>query len=109
MAKETESKFDTLENIKNHDLDIIINATSVGMHPNEAEIPIDPDVLKEGMIVMDTIYNPRETLLLKEAQKRGCKIVFGYKMLLYQGVRQYELYTGKKAPLEVMEKALLEQ
>jgi shikimate 5-dehydrogenase len=65
--------------------------------------------LRKGQIVFDIVYNPKETKLLKEAKKKGAKVIYGWEMLLYQGVAQFEIYTGKKAPVEVMRKILNEK
>jgi shikimate dehydrogenase len=86
--------------------DILINATSVGMSPKAGQSIIPKDLLHNGLIVFDTVYNPRETKLLAEARERGCAIVYGYKMLLYQAAMQFELFTGRQAPLAAMESAL---
>ena len=63
-------------------------------------------VRNEFITVFDTVYNPKETKLLVEAKEKGCTIVYGYKMLLYQAAMQFELFTGLKAPLAAMESAL---
>jgi shikimate dehydrogenase len=84
--------------------DILINATSLGMKGEEIE-GVD-EVLKEGILVMDLVYNPRETPLLRMARERGAEIVEGWKMLLHQGAFSFEIWTGRKAPIEVMEKVL---
>ncbi len=84
--------------------DIVINATTVGMEEDISPIPAD--FIDSHHTVFDIVYTPRETRLLRLARERGAKIVYGYKMVLYGGVRQFELFTGKKAPVEVMEKAL---
>jgi shikimate dehydrogenase len=55
---------------------------------------------------MDLVSNPKETTLLKEAKERGCKVVYGDRMLLWQGVLKFQLYTGVEPPIEVMEKAI---
>jgi shikimate dehydrogenase len=86
--------------------DILINATSVGMWPKANESIIPKDLLHNRLTVFDVVYNPKETRLLIEARERGCAVVYGYKMLLYQAARQFELFTGLKAPLTVMELAL---
>jgi len=91
------------------DFDIIINATSVGMKPLDNETPISVKNITDKQIVFDIVYAPYETKLLKEVKKRGAKIVRGIEMLLYQGIAQFELYTGKKAPEEVMRKVLYEK
>ncbi len=94
-----------------HDYDIVINTTPVGMKGSAAAgaSPLTAEELTKGQTVFDIVYNPAETPLLRLAKKRGCHIVLGYKMLLYQGVLQFELFTGKKAPVLEMEKALLAQ
>jgi shikimate dehydrogenase len=86
--------------------DILINATSVGMWPNVDQSIIPKDFLHNRLTVFDIVYNPRETRLIAEARERGCAVVYGYKMLLYQAARQFELFTGLKAPLAAMESAL---
>jgi len=90
------------------DADILIHATPVGMHPNEDKSIIPKEYLHPNLLVHDIVYNPWETKLVKEAKEGGCAIVLGYKMLLWQGVTQFELFTGvDKAPVEVMEEALI--
>jgi len=98
---------DEEKEIKN--CDIVINTTSVGMHPLEDKTPITVKYLTVSQIVFDIVYVPQETKLLKEAKKRGAKIIHGIEMLLFQGVAQFELYTGRKAPIKVMRKVLYEK
>jgi shikimate dehydrogenase len=86
--------------------DILINATSVGMPPETDQSIIPKELLHDRLVVFDIVSNPKNTRLLIEARKQGCVIVYGYKMLLYQAARQFELFTGLKAPLPVMESAL---
>ncbi len=86
--------------------DILINATPVGMWPKANQSIIPKELLHDGLTVFDTVYNPKETKLLIEARGKGCAIVYGYKMLLYQAAVQFELFTGHQAPLKVMESAL---
>ncbi len=86
--------------------DILINATPVGMWPKTSESIIPQNLLHNKLTVFDTVYNPKETRLLIEAREKGCAIVYGYKMFLYQAAMQFELFTGRKAPLKVMESAL---
>lgn len=107
LALEFHTTYDTFNNIEKIKLfDIILNATSVGMYPNEKECPIPIELLHAKHIVFDVIYSPYETRLLKEAKEKGAKIIHGLEMLLYQGTAQFELYTGKKAPEEIMRKIL---
>jgi 3-dehydroquinate dehydratase / shikimate dehydrogenase len=86
--------------------DVLINCTSVGMHPNIDETPFAENWLREGMVVFDTIYNPERTLLVKQARERGCKTITGVEMFVRQAARQFELFTGQPAPLETMRDAL---
>lgn len=86
--------------------DIIINATSVGM--NEDKSPVDKRFLNKNQTILDIVYSPRETKLIQDAKLKGAEVVYGYEMLLYQGVAQFELYTGRKAPVEAMKKVLEE-
>src|SRR3989344_8894265 len=90
------------------DFDIIINTTSVGMKPLENNMPIPAEFITNKQIVFDIVYVPFETKLLKEAKKRGAKIIHGIEMLLHQGTAQFEIYTGHKAPEKAMRKALLQ-
>jgi len=89
-------------------VDILINTTSVGMWPETNESIVPKELLHDRLTVFDVVYNPKETRLLTEAREKGCAIVYGYKMLLYQAAMQFELFTGWQAPLQVMERALTE-
>jgi len=86
--------------------DILINATPVGMWPETGRSIIPKELLHNRLTVFDIVYNPRKTRLLMEARERGCAVVYGYKMFLYQAAGQFELFTGLKAPLPTMESAL---
>lgn len=86
--------------------DVLINCTSVGMHPEVDQTPFAANWLREGMVVFDTVYNPERTLLIKQARERGCATVTGVEMFVRQAARQFELFTGRPAPLEVMREAL---
>ncbi len=84
--------------------DILVNCTSVGMHPNVDESPVHASFLKPGMVVMDTVYTPETTLLIKEARARGCVVQTGLDMFVRQAAHQFQLFTGHPAPLEGMRK-----
>lgn len=86
--------------------DVLINATSVGMQPNEEALPLEADLLSNFQVVMDIVYAPLETRLLREAAARGCKTVPGSTMLLYQATAQWRLWLGEEPPVEVMRAAL---
>ena len=87
--------------------DVLIDATPLGMHPNISDEPIvKADMMDEDLVVFDAVYNPNETVLIKEVIKANAKPVYGIKMLLYQGAESFKIWTGKTAPVDVMEKAL---
>jgi shikimate dehydrogenase len=90
-------------------VDILINSTSVGMHPNVDSSSVPTDFLRSDLCVMDIIYNPLETKLLKDAKSVGAKVVSGLEMLIYQGAVAFEIWTNCPAPVEVMRKAALNQ
>jgi shikimate dehydrogenase len=91
------------------DVDILVNATSVGMQPNVSQSLIAADCLNSDLIVMDIVYNPVETMLALEAKAAGAKVVSGVEMLIYQGAASFEIWTGRQAPVQVMRKAALQQ
>ena len=100
-----------IENLKREldSSDIFIDTTPIGMYPNVDDKPIaSADMLHEELVVNDIVYTPMETSLIKEALKANAKVVYGYKMLLYQGIRSFEIWLGRDAPVDVMEKALLD-
>jgi 3-dehydroquinate dehydratase/shikimate dehydrogenase len=82
--------------------DVLINCTSVGMHPDIDESPIHPSYLKSGLMVYDTVYTPETTLLVKEARSRGCHVVTGVDLFVRQAAIQFHLFTAQPAPLDVM-------
>ncbi|MFH1722609.1 MAG: shikimate dehydrogenase [Candidatus Altiarchaeota archaeon] len=86
--------------------DVLINASPVGMHPNVAETPIDPKLLHEDLTVMDIIYNPLETSLLRQAKAAGCATVDGLGMFVHQGAASLKIWLGIDAPIEVMRKTV---
>ena len=104
-----EVKSDSISEINAYlaDADILIDTTPVGMHPNVDDEPIATSQnMHEDLVVFDAVYNPNETVLLKEAIKAGAKPVYGIKMLLYQGAESLKIWTGRDAPVDEMEMAL---
>ncbi|WP_296878872.1 shikimate dehydrogenase [uncultured Methanobrevibacter sp.] len=90
-----------------NDADILIDTTPLGMHPHVDDEPIvRAEEMHDDLVVFDAVYNPNETVLLKEAVKAGAKPVYGIKMLLYQGAESFRIWTGRDAPIDVMEHAL---
>ena len=87
--------------------DILINTTPIGMYPHIDDKPLaNASMMHSDLVVNDLVYNPMETVLLKEAEKAGAKTVSGLKMLIYQGAEAFKIWTGVDAPLDVMEKNL---
>jgi 3-dehydroquinate dehydratase/shikimate dehydrogenase len=84
--------------------DTLINCTSVGMHPNLDECPVHISCLKPGLMVFDTIYTPETTLLVREAQSRGCHVLTGVDMFVRQAGLQFKLFAGKEPDLALMER-----
>jgi len=86
------------------DADVLVNATSVGMEEDASPVPAD--ALHGDLAVLDAVYRPLETRLLREADAVGATTFDGAWMLLYQGVAAFERWTGEDAPVEVMNEAL---
>ncbi|MGQ9524705.1 MAG: shikimate dehydrogenase [Armatimonadota bacterium] len=88
---------------------LLVNATSVGMHPNVHASPLpDSSLLHPSLVVYDAVFNPRETMLMRQALSAGCRAYNGLDMLLYQGALSFEIWTGVRPPIDVMRKALYE-
>lgn len=104
-----EVKSDSMSEINRYvaDADILIDTTPVGMHPNvDAQPIVLAEDMHEDLAVFDAVYNPNETVLIKEALKAGAKPVYGIKMLLYQGAESFRIWTAQEPPVDVMEDAL---
>ncbi|HEX2612287.1 MAG TPA: shikimate dehydrogenase [Fibrobacteria bacterium] len=76
-------------------IDIVVNTTPIGMHPNVDASPLPAEKLSSGQVVYDIVYNPEETLLLRHARERGCRTLGGLGMLVHQGLASFEAWTGK--------------
>lgn len=87
---------------------LLIQTTSIGMHPHSNAIPIDPSLLHKELTVSDLVYNPQETRLLREAKARGAKTHGGLGMLVHQAALAFTHWTGQPAPLETMWQAARE-
>lgn len=81
---------------------ILVNCTPIGMHPDIDSTPFDGTKLHEDTIVFDTVYNPEQTVLVKDAKKAGCLVINGLDMFVRQGAYQYKLFTGKEPPSKLM-------
>ncbi len=109
LAAEFECRAEGLESINRLNAEIVINCTSVGMHPDVESSPLAA-VPASVKVVFDTVYNPLETKLLNLAARAGCLCVSGLDMFINQAAAQFELWTDKKtAPKEVMKKIVMER
>lgn len=86
--------------------DLFINATPIGMAPKSDATPLPGKYIDNYKIIMDVVTNPLETVLMREAKSQKKRVIIGWKMSLQQGVKQFEIYTGKKAPVELMRKSI---
>ena len=102
LADFLECPFIPLAEIGEIRADVLVQTTPVGMFPHENACPVPEDVFQEGMVVMDAIYNPLETRLLKRARAHGCRIIGGLEMFIHQGAEQFRLWTGLTPPVDVM-------
>jgi len=89
------------------DAEVLINATSVGMSPRTEESLVNRHMIRPKTTVFDIVYNPLETKLISEAKAAGAKTIGGAKMLIYQGALSFEIWTGIKAPVDEMLKAVI--
>jgi shikimate dehydrogenase len=87
---------------------IAVNATSIGLGDSHARVPIDAASLRPEMVVADVIFNPPQTVFLREAAERGCRTLDGLGMLVNQGVIGFKIWTGEDADADVMREALEE-
>ncbi|MBQ0000378.1 MAG: shikimate dehydrogenase [Clostridiales bacterium] len=88
--------------------DVVMNATGIGMGASIGKSPLPEEYIQPHQLYFDACYNPLRTQFLKNAEAKGCKILSGLGMSLYQGAAQIELWTGEKAPVEAMRRELLD-
>ena len=106
LAAEFNCDFGGLDDLQNLDAKLLINCTSIGMYPDTDQSPVPKEYVKKGMAVFDTVYNPAETLLLKEAKQAGAKTIDGLSMFINQAAAQFKLFTGKNADSKIMRKTI---
>lgn len=87
---------------------LVVNTTSVGMSPKVEETPLPAELLHEGLLVSDLIYNPRVTRLMQDAEQAGARTHGGMGMFIHQGACAFELWTGQPAPVEAMREVVLQ-
>ena len=86
--------------------DTVINGTSVGMHPNVDESPLHHSFFKPGMVVLDTVYTPESTLLVKEARERDCHVITGVELFLRQASAQFRHFFGQAPPADLFRRVV---
>lgn len=88
------------------DMDVIVNCTPLGMSPHEDESPVKPEDFKNFKVAVDLIYNPAETAFLRDARNMGLQTLNGLPMLVFQGIRSFEIWTGLEPPPELADKII---
>lgn len=106
LAADFNCDFAGLDDLPNVGAKLLINCTSIGMYPNIDATPFPQAGLKKDMVVFDTVYNPAETLLLKQAKQVGAKTIDGISMFVNQALAQFKLFTCQIANLELMRKTI---
>ncbi len=82
--------------------ELLVNCTPIGMHPNVDETPFEKHHLRPSMVVFDAVYNPENTLLIKQARQQHCKVVTGLDMFVRQACLQFKLFIGREGPADLM-------
>jgi 3-dehydroquinate dehydratase/shikimate dehydrogenase len=106
LARQAHAHYVSHQQLKKLEFDVIINATPVGMNSSRAQAPIEPAEMRTRYL-FEMIYNPAETKLVKIARAKGITVIPGSEMFVHQGARQFEIWTGKPAPVEEMHRAVL--
>ncbi len=109
LANEIGGRAVPLSEAEEVETEIVINTTSIGMRLNVDITPVPASMLHKGMVVFDAVYNPLETRLLREAKAAGCRTVSGLEWFVRQAAAQFELWTGKVPPVQVMEQVVRER
>lgn len=109
LATESGCHFYPLSELGRVRADCLINATPVGMMPNVDESPVSREILVNYRWVVDAVYNPLKTRLMRDAEKAGCIAVPGLGMFIHQGAEQIRLWTGQEAPREFMKQVVRER
>ncbi|TWT82054.1 Shikimate dehydrogenase [Planctomycetes bacterium CA13] len=87
-------------------INLLVNATPVGMHPDVDSSPYDAAKMNQFLVVFDTVFHPESTLLVKYAKQNGCRLITGVDMFVRQAAYQYKLFTGRDAPIPVIRKKI---
>ena len=106
LASELGCQFTNWENRGGENAEVVVNCTSVGMHPKVDETPYEEHWFRDNAVAFDTVYTPENTLFLKTAEARGCATVSGLDMFVRQAAKQFQIFTGQEPPLEYMRETL---
>jgi shikimate 5-dehydrogenase len=106
LASEFGCEFAGLDELKGMNAKLVVNCTSIGMHPDVDATPIPVEFLKKGMVIFDTVYNPAKTLLLKQAKRKRLKTIDGVSMFVNQAMSQFRLFTGQDGNAKLMRKVV---
>ena len=106
LASEIGCRVAPWEDRHNQKVQLLVNGTPVGMHPNVNASPFNASALNQFMVVFDTVYNPENTMLIKHAKEAQCRIITGIDMFVRQAAYQFKLFTGKTAPAMLLRKAI---
>ena len=106
LAADFDCDFAGLDDLPNVEAKLLVNCTSIGMHPNIDAAPFPQEGLRKDMLVFDTVYNPAETMLIKQAKEAGAKTIDGISMFVNQGLAQFKLFTNTDANPELMREAI---
>ena len=109
LADQLKSELISIRDVDQVAVDIVINCSPVGMAPNSNDTPFPARLLNPNMVVFDSVYNPMETRLLKDAGAAGCATVSGVELFVNQAAGQFELWTGQPAPIDLMRQVVEEK
>jgi len=107
LADDCDCAFAGLDGLDQLDAKLVVNSTSIGMHPNVDRSPVPEGVLKPDMAVFDTVYNPAETLLLKQAKAAGARTIDGIAMFVNQAMAQFQLFTNQQGNPTLMRNVVM--
>ncbi len=109
LAQELSAKLISIRDIDQESIDILINCSPIGMKPNIEETPFRTNLLKPEMVVFDSVYNPLETRLIRDAKQAGCITIPGAELFINQAMAQFELWTGLPAPESEMRNIVIKK
>ncbi len=105
LAKQAKAKVINRSQLKKLEFEVIINATPVGMEGNKDPLPIAEAEFK-AKYFFEMVYTPAETRMVKIARERGLHVILGSEMFVQQGARQFEIWSGKPAPVQEMQRVV---